>query len=72
MPARIWPSEPEPSLLNTLPAALTDTDGDFGLPAPVAGDYTLECSAEVRGAVRVTVSVGRGQPVAADIALMSQ
>jgi len=50
-------------------AALTDSDGTFAIPAPVAGDYTIECSAEGRAAARVTVSVGRGEPVTADIAL---
>jgi phosphatidate phosphatase APP1 len=50
-------------------AALTDGDGNFGLPAPVAGDYTIECNTEGRAAARVTVSVGRGEPATADIAL---
>ncbi len=53
-------------------AALTDGDGNFGLSAPVAGDYTIECSAEGHAATRVTVSVGHGEPATADIALRSE
>lgn len=53
-------------------AALTDGDGNFGLPAPVEGDYTIECRAEGRAVTRVTVSVGRGEPATADIALKSE
>ena len=50
-------------------AALTDGDGTFAMPAPVAGDYTIECSAEGSAATSVTVSVGHGEPATADIAL---
>jgi len=52
-------------------AALTDSDGTFAIPAPVAGDYTIECSAEGHAATSVTVSVGRAEPATADIALKS-
>lgn len=50
-------------------AALTARDGSFSVGAPVAGTYTLECSAEDLAPAQVVVTVGGGETGRVDLSL---
>jgi Carboxypeptidase regulatory-like domain len=50
-------------------AALTDSRGAFTLPAPAAGAYKIECSADGFKPKTVTVKVAAGKNVKLDIRL---
>ena len=52
-------------------AALTDGRGAFTLPAPSAGTYKIECSADRFKPKTVKVKVAAGQNVKLDIRLKS-
>ncbi len=50
-------------------AALTDDEGAFGLSAPMAGEYTIQCVADGYAPRSFQVSVANGQRVNIDCRL---
>lgn len=50
-------------------AAMTDERGAFSLPAPAAGTYKIECSADRFDPRTVTVKVAAGKKVKLDVRL---